>query len=273
MLIRRLCPLLLLVTVLVSFKGVDADDYYDYVKEVLEEDEQHYGNEYYYEDDNDSTDFHEKQRLEQEEAERKRQADEDRLSQEQADRIAAERERVFQSELARMDAEQQKAVMRQKKKDERMVKSVLKAAKNNNLYAILGITNWNLRIPAREMNIANFRFKIPGITLKQTTSKDIRKAYRNRAMAVHPDKNRDGHAQEAFIAVENAASILSDKRQKEAYDKEMRITRLECRRESRELVLKTVSIAQGVVGRALRVIHTVLGPFATPVIIILAVMF
>lgn len=41
-------------------------------------------------------------------------------------------------------------------------------------------------------------------------------------MAVHPDKNRDGRANEAFIAVENSASILTDKQSSKEYDQQMR---------------------------------------------------
>ncbi|OEU08798.1 heat shock protein DnaJ, partial [Fragilariopsis cylindrus CCMP1102] len=50
------------------------------------------------------------------------------------------------------------------------------------------------------------------------SERDIRKQFRTRAMQIHPDKNNDGRAQEAFIAVENAASILSDKQQRNIYD-------------------------------------------------------
>jgi hypothetical protein len=267
--IRRLCAFLTLFVVLFPIQYVHADDY-DYVNEVLEEDERHYGEEHF--DEDDTSDFYEKQRLQQEETERQRQAEEERLAREQADTAASERERQFQAELARMNAEQQKAAMRQKKKDERVVRSVLKAAKKNKLYAILGMKNWNLRIPSREIKIANFNFTIPGIALKQTSTKDIRKAYRNRAMLVHPDKNRDGRAVEAFIAVENAASILADERLRVEYDEEARLSRLERRKESKNLVFKTVSTVQGVVGKVLRAIHAVLGPFATPVLIILALL-
>jgi hypothetical protein len=62
-----------------------------------------------------------------------------------------------------------------------------------------GIRNWNLKASSRELNVAGFGFNIPGLTLKETTAKDIKRAYRIRAMLVHPDKNRDGRAQEAFL--------------------------------------------------------------------------
>jgi DnaJ-class molecular chaperone len=87
-------------------------------------------------------------------------------------------------------------------------------------------------------------------------------------MAVHPDKNRDGRAQEAFIAVENAASILSDEGLRAEYDKQVRSSTMERRQGAKELVINTASSVLQMVVKVLKAIHAVLGPFATPVIII-----
>jgi len=259
--------LLVISTIFLPAKFIKADDY-DYVKEVLEDDESHsYGEDYMYTDD-----YYEQQRLQQEEAERQRQSEEERLAREKVDRIAAEREKDFQAELARMSEEQRKAAIQLKKKDSRVVRSVLKAAKKNNLYAVLGIRNWNLQIPSRDIKIANFKFTIPGIVFNLTSLKAIKKAYRKRAMAVHPDKNRDGHAQEAFIAVENAASILSDKRLRDKYDEEKKLSRLERREESKDLVFNGLAKVMSALRMIFQAIRIVLGPFTTPVLIILAVL-
>merc|ERR1712159_865075 len=171
-----------------------------------------------------------------------------------------------------MSEEQRKAAIHLKKKDSRVVRSVLKAAKKNNLYAVLGIRNWNLQIPSRDIKIANFKFTIPGIVFNLTSLKAIKKAYRKRAMAVHPDKNRDGHAQEALIAVENAASILSDKRLRDKYDEEKKLSRLERREESKDLVFNGLAKVMSALRMIFQAIRIVLGPFTTPVLIILAVL-
>ncbi len=243
---------------------VDYDDYSDYVKEVLEEDASNqHENEYYHEDD-----YYERQKEQQREAQQQRQADEERLAQEEADRVAAERERSFQAELDRMSVEQQKAAMQQKKKDARIVRSVLNASLKQDLYKVLGIRNWSIKIPSRTIGLAGFSFQIPGITIKEVTMKDIRKAYRTRAMAVHPDKNKDGRAQEAFIAVEESASILSDNFLREQYDKELRLSQKEKRQSQLKLVAGFVNYVRSTVIGVFKASQMVLGPFATPVIII-----
>jgi hypothetical protein len=262
---RTIFVFLLAIAVLFPIEHVcvNAEDYDDYVREVLEEDQDHSGQEYHHEDD-----FYERQQQQQEDAASQRQAEEERLIREQADRVAAKREQNFQAELARMNAEQQKAAMRQKKKDSKVVRSVLKAAKKNKHYEVLGIRNWDMKIPSRTINVAGLKFAIPGVTLKETSTKDIRKGYRNRAMSVHPDKNRDGRAQEAFIAVEHSAAILADVHLRAEYDEEAKRSRVERRHESKALAFNAISAAQQVIGKFLKAIHTILGPFATPVIII-----
>ena len=249
------------------------DDGYDYVKEVLEEDDHHHDDGGYYSEDppSASTDDFEKR---QQEAEQRRQEEADRLAQQEADRIAAKREKEFEAELAKMNVDQQKAAKKQKKKDARVVRSVLKAAQKKKLYAVLGIKNWNMKIPSRDINIAGkFGFTIPGLTLKETTAKDIKRAYRNQSKLVHPDKNRDGHAQEAFIAVENAASILGDPKQRAEYDKIEKARRQQRQQESTDVIFKSLGLVRASFMKAFKVVHSVFGPFATPVIILGALMF
>ena len=98
--------------------------------------------------------------------------------------------------------------------------------------------------------------------------KDIRKAYRQRAMVVHPDKNKDGRAQEAFIAVEESASILSDNTLREQYDKELQLYRRERWQSQLELVSGFVNTFYSTLVGMLKALRMILGPFATPVIII-----
>ena len=277
---RRTTELLLLIIIFVALNDisfqphgrgvvVNADVYDEYVKEVLEEDEgnhQHENDHYSHEDA-----YYERQKAQQQDADKRKRAEEERIAQEQADRVALERERAFQAELERMNTDKQKAALiRQKKNDAKVVKSVLKAAQLEDLYQVLGIRNWNIKIPSRSIRIplVGRSVTIPGITIKETTMKDIRKAYRNRAMAVHPDKNRDGRAQEAFILVEESASILSDNLLRQQYDKQLALSRRLKRDSQMQLVSGVLNSLKSSLLGFLKAIRVLLGPFATPVIIL-----
>ena len=251
----------------------------EYVRQVIEEDQDHYYDEYHadeskYQDSYNANNREDDDNEEEEEIideEQRRRNEEERLSRDAANRLAEKREREFQTELDRMDEEEKKKALKQKKIDGRRVQSVLKAAKHNNLYGILGIRNWNWKIPSREINIASLiKFTIPGIIIKETSERDIRKQFRTRAMQIHPDKNNDGRAQEAFIAVENAASILSDKQQRNIYDEENKLYRSNRLQANKRLMTTTVLSAWNVIRRFVKILKTLLGPFLIPVSIVLA---
>ena len=127
-----------------------------------------------------------------------------------------------------MDEAARKKALQQKKKDHRMVQAVLKAAKKEDWYGVLGLSSWGIRIPSRDIKLPfkGISLKVPGLTLKGApTDKDIKKQFRIRARQLHPDKNRDGRAQEAFILVEHAASLLQDPEQRAAYDATLKAKR------------------------------------------------
>lgn len=271
-----------------SSQEKDGTEEDDYVRQVIEEDRQYQYYDYYdtvddavlgqqqqqqkmRNDDNDDTKAKANggngERVMTEEE--RRQAEEERRAQELADRIAAERERKFQSDLARMDEQQKKVALKQKKVDRRKVQSVLQAAKHGDLYGVLGMRNWCIEIPARHINLpGGFHFHIPGLSLKTTTERDIKKQFRSRAIQVHPDKNRDGRAQEAFIAVEYAASILSDKQSRAEYDEERKRINTQTMLARRQLVTTTVTSTLQVTKQIIKGAHIILGPFFTPVLII-----
>ena len=251
------------------YRSCAQDAYDEYVQEVLEEDQERYGSgDSYYHDD----DYEDKLRQEQEDAERRRKEEEERMARDRADRLASERERQFEADLERMNEEQKKIALRQKKKDARVVKAVLKAENSGDYYAVLGIRNWQLRIPPRKFNVGKYSFSITGISLRHTSSKDIRKAYKRRAKAVHPDKNRNGRAAEAFVAVENAASILTNDDSRSAYDKEWKQLMQSRRQKYKKGVTRIVDVVKQYVGRVVWVFRKVLGPFAPAVLIILAIL-
>ena len=246
-----------------TIRVADAQAYQEndeYVRQVLEEEQEHYGGEY-----DDAYGYHH-----YEDEDRIRQTEEERRAQEQAERIARERDAQFEKELAKMNEDQRKKALKQKKKDSKIVRSVLKAAEKGQHYTVLGIRNWNLRIPPREYSVAGKTIKIPGITLKHTSTKDIKKAFRNRSKVVHPDKNKDGHAQEAFIAVETSASILTDENARRQYDQELKVLRQQQQQMVIALVGDVLDSIKKALGNFVWLFKSVLGPFALPVAILLA---
>lgn len=61
-------------------------------------------------------------------------------------------------------------------------------------------------------------YKILGIS-KTATPEEIKKAYRQLALKYHPDKNKAPEAEERFKEVAEAYEVLSDKKQRDVYDK------------------------------------------------------
>eukprot|EP00546_Thalassionema_frauenfeldii_P013340 CAMPEP_0178907946 /NCGR_PEP_ID=MMETSP0786-20121207/7649_1 /TAXON_ID=186022 /ORGANISM="Thalassionema frauenfeldii, Strain CCMP 1798" /LENGTH=253 /DNA_ID=CAMNT_0020579793 /DNA_START=139 /DNA_END=896 /DNA_ORIENTATION=+ len=187
---------------------------------------------------------------EKEEKIRRQQAvlEEELLMEQQNERIRQQREADFQSSLERMNEDQQKAARKQKKKDAKIVKKILKASNQGNHYSVLGLLN--------------FALKIGPFTFFRPSPKDIKKAYRHRAMKTHPDKNRDGKAQEAFVAVEESAAVLMDDQARELYDLEIKTARIE----KQERILQKLSTIRIFVRDQLSwliwLFHKVLGPFA-----------
>ncbi len=199
-------------------------------------------------------DLEEQLRQKQEEAARAAAAQ----AEEEAARIAEQhrlqREAEFEAEVKRMDAEQRKRALKQKKIDARIVNRILRAANANpepNHYAVLGLRNLEVHIGPWHL------FRI--------TTRDVKKAYRNLSRRVHPDKNRDGRAEQAFHALEASAAVLSDAEDRRGYDR-----RVEARRKKRNkrITGTTFDVLDSTRRNVLRVLGTtkrVLGPFSVPV--------
>jgi hypothetical protein len=182
---RRFWTLFLLAGILVCRKAT-ADDDYDYVQQVLDEHEDHY-NDYYGETD----ELHEQEmrrQLEQEEERLQRREElkreQEQLQKEEEERIRKqrqrEREEAFEAELQQMSAEKQKAAKRQKRKDTRIVKRVLKAFQHERYYAVLGLRNWEISIPSTTIPIPKASFTLPGFRLFHVSAAKIKKAYREK---------------------------------------------------------------------------------------------
>ncbi|WIA18790.1 hypothetical protein OEZ85_003474 [Tetradesmus obliquus] len=56
---------------------------------------------------------------------------------------------------------------------------------------------------------------------QDASDRDIKKAYRQKALKLHPDVNKAPNAQEQFLEVKNAFSVLSDAQQRAQYDRKL----------------------------------------------------
>jgi DnaJ domain len=254
-----------------------ADDY-DYVKEVLEENTLHddfynsYAGDLEVQTHQEEL-IHRQQEAESRQLEKERQkADEERLARLAAEKIQREKDSAFERELASMNEVQQKLARKLKRLDSRVVHRVLEAAHLDNLYGVLGLRNWEIKVPARQIRIGSFVFRIPGFSLFHVSTHAIRKAYRALSRSVHPDKNRDARAEAAFIAVENAASMLADDSTREVYDQVLWESRRQLRNRIAAVVKGGLGQVLKVVCRAIAIFRAVLGPFAFPVFVLVSLL-
>ena len=258
-----LWALLLMMCTSSSCRAQEAYD--DLMNEVLQEAE-HYEDYHTMEDTHDGPTFDEEERRRQMEGE----AEELRRQQEELarERIERQREEAFEAELKQMSEEKRKAALKQKRKDTRIVRRVLRAAKRGNHYGVLGLRNIGIHRTGRTVTIGGFELTVPVFSLFHVSQKAIRKAYRAQALSIHPDKNRDGRAEEAFMAVEHAASILSDETLRAEYDDKLKAARENRNSKVRHLVGNAFQKTFSVTNRVITVFRKVLGPFAFPAVIL-----
>lgn len=145
---------------------------------------------------------------------------------------------------------------------------MLQAAERGDHYGVLGLRNMELRIAPHPFKLLNFELNLPSFVLFRVSPKAIRKAYRLMARLVHPDKNRDGRATEAFIAVENAASILDNEEIRGVYDDEIQADRKRRTDQALSVVVSTTWTCVGYLTKTLSTFRKVWGPFAVPIVII-----
>ena len=172
-----------------------------------------------------------------------------------ADRIAAEREAAFQAEIEKTkDEQKKKALKRQKAKDAKIVRQILKHSSSSNHYAVLGFKcRWG------DMKLGPFR-------LCKIKNGEIKKAYRNMARMVHPDKNRDGRAEQAFNALEKSAAILQDEKLRKEFDAKKKAQM----KHNIETYLGIIADTWKAFTEILRTMKSILGPFSTPIIVLVA---
>lgn len=172
---------------------------------------------------------------------------------EKNDEIARKREAAYEAELLRVnDEDARKALKRQKKRDNQVVKKILNNSKSNRHYAVLGLKcGWG-------------EIKVGPLSFCNVSPGEVKRAYRKLARFVHPDKNRDGRAEEAFTALEESASILMDATSKREYDNKLRKKRQEALKKTRRALRRT--------WLSCRTVIELLGPFATPIAVLFTLM-
>jgi hypothetical protein len=191
--------------------------------------------------------------------------DEANASQE-AERVRLKRESAFEAELKKMNDEQRKRAQRQKARDAKVVKRVLRAHKAGRHYAVLGIRNLEFQLgPFYFFNVS-----LGPWTIFRVKTKDIKRVYRNLARTVHPDKNRDGRAEEAFHALEESAEILTDEKKRSDYDKRIIATRRRRNKYAMESALGASQFAWSKSVTTLSLVKRILGPFSTPIFVVTA---
>jgi len=274
-------------------KHQSADDGdYEFVQEVIEEENEHYGDAYDY--DNPYVDERTYQAQQEELKKRQRQQEEQqrRIEEQRQEQIRNQREQAFEKEIQSMkDEAAKKAAIKQKKRDGKIVKQILRAAEREDHYKVLGLRNWEIGIPSltikvlplspaalmsifrkdketkREKPKEKFVIKTPALRLFHISEKKIRKAYRKLSREVHPDRNKDGSAEVAFIALENSASILSDSQLRQRYDEQCRLVRRQQRRYIQHLLSQSIGKVFNILYMVLKGAQRVLGPFSVPALI------
>ena len=180
-----------------------------------------------------------------------------------AEKVRQEREAEFEASLKKMNDEQRKKAHKQKARDARIVQHILKASKAGKHYAVLGIHNLEVQFGPFYI----FNFSLGPFVLFRVKSNEIKRVFRNLARIVHPDKNKDGRAEEAFRALETSAAILTDEKKRAEYDKKIISAR---RRRNKHAVDSIVCAGQKAWSHTistLRVTKRVLGPFSTPILV------
>ena len=171
-----------------------------------------------------------------------------------AEQIAREREAAYEAELARVtDEKAKRRLKRQKLQDNRIVRQILSNSEKGKHYAVVGLgrASWG------ELEIGPFKFF-------SVTQGDVKRSYRKVARSVHPDKNRDGRAAEAFDALERSANMLLDEAKKKNYDAKLKRQRIEI---IKGVYLSFWEVCSSIM-TGISALHKILGPFATPITIL-----
>ena len=189
---------------------------------------------------------------------------EEEQQEQEAERIRLKREASFQAELKKMNEDQRKRAQQQKKKDAKIVNRILKASKAGKHYSVLGIHNFEVQLGPYYV----FNFSIGPIVLFRVKTKAIKRVYRNLARTVHPDKNKDGRAEEAFHALEQSAAVLTDEKQRQEFDRKLISARRRRNQYAVDSVMSGCQMAWSQTASTFKMTKKVLGPFSTPILVL-----
>ena len=180
---------------------------------------------------------------------------------------------------------------KEERQDSRIVQRILLASRNGEHYKVLGLKLYEIKVPF-EVRIPFYRSLKGLLRRKRNKSHDdvdttqdsntkstyisifrpnnnvIKRAYRQRARLVHPDKNTDPNAAQAFDALDQAAAILMDERLRNDYDMAVRNIRERRAQERIQLFKNVIGVAYSVSSKVSSVGKRVLGPFLTPLIVL-----
>lgn len=186
-----------------------------------------------------------------------------RLAQETAHRRALEREAEVERQVQKLSLEEQKKARQKKQKDATLVSNVLKAFKRGDYYSVLGLGKkyWIRQWLPEWMRRGRYEWW-------EISLGDIKKAYRFMATRIHPDKNMDGRAEEAFVALDEAYDCLANPLQRQEYDGLLSERVREQWQRQTAQVQKIWTGLQVLVRQVKGVIRKVLGPFAMPLMIL-----
>lgn len=214
----------------------------------------------------DYADIDEELRRSENEIRESRRAEEEALAAQQEkeanDRRAAEREALFAAEMERAadDEARRKALMKQKRRDARVVRQILRDSAEGQHYAVLGMVPGLCRWVG-EIRVGSW------LHFCGRGKDRVKRAFRDGAKKVHPDKNRDGKAEEAFRKLEESANFLGDDDRRRDYDAMLRLKR----RERVQRFISTWIAAWKGVGEVVGKMKIILGPLFLPVVTLMSV--
>ena len=160
--------------------------------------------------------------------------------------------------LEKLGEKAKKVAQKRRKADTKLVDKVFKQSMKGHHYAVLGIRNVEIKL----------KFGPKVVTLRKITPDFIKKAYRKRARQLHPDKNTDSRATQAFHKLEASFQILSNEESRSAYDQEI----AEENKAKREKMYRTMNNMQKkvmvVVNPLRKTLNTFVRPFSTPLFVL-----
>lgn len=185
-----------------------------------------------------------------------------------SERIRLQRETAYEIQLQQMNSEQRNKAKKQKSIDAKIVSRIIKYYKVQKYYSVLGISNMEIQLGP--YYIFNGHFTLGPYRLLHIPTKEIKRIYRNIAKLVHPDKNCDGRAVEAFHALEESAAIVTNDKLRAEYDRRLVALRRHKNEEIKRSIAHVCLLGWKKSRVSYQLVKHILGPFMTPILVITA---